>query len=58
MNRILRVKAEGWEYEADQRHAELVVRGMGMEKAKSVKTPGEEIPSWKLDEDENRWIKI
>ena len=52
LNRILRIKPEGWEYEADQRHAELIVRGLGMDKAKSVKTPGEEIPSWKLDEEE------
>ena len=52
MNRILRLKSEGWEYEADQRHAELIVRGMGLEKAKGVKTPGEEVPSWKLDEEE------
>ena len=25
LNRIIRVTAEGWEYEADQRHAELIV---------------------------------
>ena len=53
LNRILRIKPEGWEYEADQRHAELVVRGLGMEKAKCVKIPSEEIPGRKMEEDEN-----
>ena len=47
LNSILRVRPEGWEYEADQRHAELVVRGLGMEKTKCVKTPGEEIGGWR-----------
>ena len=37
LNRIIRWTPRGWEYEADQRHAELIIRGMGMENAKSVK---------------------
>ena len=52
LNRIIRWTQKGWEYEADQRHAELIVREMGMENAKSVKTPGEDVPSWKLDTEE------
>ena len=52
LNRIIRWTARGWEYEADQRHAELIIREMGMEGAKSVKTPGEDVPSWKLDTEE------
>ena len=32
----------GWEYEPDQMHAELVVRGLGLEGAKEVATPWEE----------------
>ena len=52
LNRTIRWTPRGWEYEADQRHAELIVRGMGMENAKSVKTPGEDVPTWKLEEEE------
>ena len=52
LNRIIRWTQKGWEYEADQRHAELIVREMGMESAKSVKTPGEDVPAWKLDTEE------
>ena len=52
LNRIIRWTAKGWEYEADQRHAELIIREMGMEGAKSVKTPGEDVPAWKLDTEE------
>ena len=52
LNRILRWTPRGWEYEADQRHAELIVRGMGMENAKSVETPGEDVPTWKLEDEE------
>ena len=42
LNRILRWTSSGWEYEADQRHAELIFRGMNLEGAKAVKTPGED----------------
>ena len=53
LNRIIRWTSRGWEYEADQRHAELIVKEMGMEDAKSVKTPGEDVPAWKLDAEED-----
>ena len=49
LNRILRVSPEGWEYEPDQRHVDLVVRGLGLEAAKGAATPGEQ----KWEEDEN-----
>ena len=52
LNRIVRWTHRGWEYEADQRHADLIVEGMGMTSAKSVKTPGEDSPTWKLEEEE------
>lgn len=42
LNRIVRVTETGWEYEADQRHADLLIKGMGMEDANSTKTPGED----------------
>ena len=40
LNRILRWTKEGIVYEPDQRHAEIVVRELGLENAKPVSTPG------------------
>ncbi len=44
LNRIIRVTPQGWEYEADQRHGEIVVEALGLEGARGVSsTPrGEE----------------
>ena len=39
LNRIVRWKRHGIEYEPDQRHAELITRQMGVENGKSVVTP-------------------
>ena len=39
LNRIMRWTHEGWEYEADQRHGEIIVRETGTEEAKEVTTP-------------------
>jgi hypothetical protein len=44
LNRVLRLTEEGIEYEADPRHAELIVRGMGMTDAKGVSTAGVDEP--------------
>ena len=52
MNCIIRITPYGWEYEADQRHSELIIQGMGMDSGKAVKTPGEEIPNWRLEEED------
>ena len=38
LNRVIRVTELGWEYEADQRHADLLIEGMGMASANSTKT--------------------
>eukprot|EP00973_Karenia_brevis_P031298 4319995-Karenia_brevis.AAC.1 len=35
LNRVVRVDEDGWEYEADQRHADLIIRGLNMQDAKS-----------------------
>ncbi len=41
LNRIVKVTDEGLEYEADQRHAEMLMRGMGVEESSEVVvTPG------------------
>ena len=52
LNRILRVTEKGWEYEADQRHGEIIVQAMGLACAKGVSSPGEESKHWQEDEDE------
>ena len=39
-NRVLRATNEGWEYEADPRHAELVAEQLGLCNEKGVATPG------------------
>ena len=40
LNRIIRWEQDGLCYEADQRHAELAVRELGLENCKPVATPG------------------
>ena len=40
LNRVIRWTDGGLEFEADQRHAEMVVRDLGLENAKAVATPG------------------
>ena len=42
LSRIIRVSEQGWEYEGDQRHAELIVKALSLENAKSVSTPSED----------------
>ena len=42
LNRVVRVTRDGWEAEADQRHADIIVKALGMENANAVKAPGEE----------------
>ena len=54
LNRIIRRTDEGWEYEADQRHAELIVKGLGLEEAKAVATSAEGERPWLAEEDEEK----
>ena len=42
LNRVLRRTEDGWEYEADPRHAELLVKSLKLEEAKPVSTAGED----------------
>ena len=39
LNRIVRITSNGWEYEPDQRHAEMIVEQLGLKEAKAVETP-------------------
>ena len=54
LNRIIRATVDGWEYEPDQRHAELVVEQMGMSEANTVSTPGEDEKRWEEEENKKR----
>ena len=36
VDRVIRITEDGWEYEPDQRHAELIVEEMGMKYANLV----------------------
>ena len=47
----MRQTTEGWEYEADQRHAEHLIKALNMQDAKSVSAPQEEDKPWKAEEE-------
>ena len=54
LNRILEWTAEGLNYEADQRHAEIIVEQLGLsEKKASISTPGIKV---KTDEDSDELL--
>ena len=40
LNRVIRWEDDGLAYEPDQRHAEIVIKDLGLEEAKPVSTPG------------------
>ena len=40
LNRVICWQAEGLTYEADPRHAEIVIRDLGLDGSKPVNTPG------------------
>ena len=42
LNRIIRWTREGWEYEADQRHADLILQDLNLKDCNAVTTPGED----------------
>ena len=52
LNRIIRRTENGWEYEPDQRHTDMIVGALDLEDAKGVSTPGEDEKGW--EEEENR----
>ena len=51
-SRVLRCTSAGWEVEADQRHADLIVHDLALENAHGVITPGENEPRRKEGENE------
>ena len=40
LNRVIRVTEKGWEYEADQRHADLIIQETGASNASPLSHPG------------------
>ena len=40
LNRVIRVTKNGWEYEADQRHCDLIIRETGADKMSGLTHPG------------------
>ena len=56
LNTIIRACTAGWEYEGDQRHAELVVGVMDLKSANTVTTPGEDAKKEK-EEEESRLLE-
>ena len=43
LNRVIRETEDGWEYEPDQRHAEIIISELGLQDARPAATPGEEV---------------
>jgi len=50
LNRVVRVGGEGWEYEPDQRHADIVVESLGLGSANATTLPGEDEKKWEEEE--------
>ena len=52
LNRIIRAVDDGWEYEADQRHAEMLIGEMGLKEASGVGAPEEDEKMWEREEND------
>ena len=46
LNRILRITERGWDYEPDQRHAEIIVEQLGLKDARQSKRPQRRRQRW------------
>ena len=51
LNRVVRATTDGWEYECDPRHIELLVEELGLEKSRAVTTPGTDLTVEELEGD-------
>ena len=52
LNRVISVTDDGWEYEPDQRHAEIIIDELGLKEARSATTLGEDEKKWEEEENE------
>lgn len=50
LNRFTRCTLKGWEYEADQRYAEILGKDLDFEGAKPIESAGEHEQSWEVAE--------
>ena len=57
LNRIVRAIPTGWEYEADPRHAEIIVKEMGVQDCKAVGSPGEDEKKYEIEENDTELEK-
>ena len=53
LNRVVRRTADGYEWEADQRHAELIIAGIGLlPESKPLSSPGRKLTAREREEDD------
>ena len=50
LNRVIRITPSGWEYEADQRHVDLIITEMGAERKKTIRSSTSELKRHGLEE--------
>ena len=51
LNRITRITKNGWEFEAYQRHGEMIIAAMNLHEETGVSSSGEETGPWAEDEE-------
>ena len=56
LNRLLSACKNGWEYEEDQRHSDLLVKTLKLEDANPVSTPGED-PKKEREQEESQMLE-
>ena len=56
LNRVLRCTPSGWEVEAEQRHADLIIKELDLSNAHGVITPGDNEPRRKEGENDEELI--
>ena len=54
LSRIIRITESGWEYEPDQRHADIIVEAMNLQKSKGVSTSTEYEKAWEADANDEK----
>ena len=56
LNRVIRATPSGgWEIEADQRHADIIVKELNLKEANGVRTPCEDLKAWEQEENQQRF---
>ena len=55
---MVRITSQGWQYEADQRHAEILTRELNLSGANGVKSPGVDPRPWELEVRKQRFTEL